>query len=249
MSYLAIFQFQGVDFAVDFKTRAEAETYVEACAKSAGKTALKNRETNDYIIALSDGKGTEADVKINEVDTTVKYQLTYDKNDERIETSYYNTRKALITAAHKILDQNDFLATKDEDNAAKWSANNSERGVRLNLKGKLVVMGSDGDNVVSTYDAIDAKDFFANLDTRLKEIATAKQVKAVADKKDGRKKGIINLCLGAGIAALGGILTAASYNNARPGETYTVYTGLIAIGLVDAVIGLYYLINPKAANK
>ncbi len=60
------------------------------------------------------------------------------------------------------------------------------------------------------------------------------------------KRGLINLLVGAGIAALGGILSFVSYN-AKPGESYTIYTGIIVIGIIDAICGIYYLIRPSAA--
>ena len=51
--------------------------------------------------------------------------------------------------------------------------------------------------------------------------------------------------MGPGIAALGGILSFVSYNNAKPGESYTIYTGIIVIGIIDAICGIYYLIRPS----
>ena len=65
-----------------------------------------------------------------------------------------------------------------------------------------------------------------------------------SNKAAGRKKALKEFLIGAAIAAAGGIATAVSYNSARPGGTYTVYTGLIALGVVYAVIGLWGLIFP-----
>lgn len=64
------------------------------------------------------------------------------------------------------------------------------------------------------------------------------------DKTTARKKALKEFLIGAGVAAAGGIATAVSYNSARPGGTYTVYTGIIALGAVYAVIGLWGLIFP-----
>ena len=54
--------------------------------------------------------------------------------------------------------------------------------------------------------------------------------------------GIIEFLLGAGI-------TAASYNSASPGGTYTIFSGLILVGAYNFFRGLYYLANPKALLK
>ncbi len=64
------------------------------------------------------------------------------------------------------------------------------------------------------------------------------------DKVAGRKKALKEFLIGAAVAAVGGIATAVSYNSAKPGGSYTVYTGLIALGIVYAVIGLWGLIFP-----
>ena len=68
--------------------------------------------------------------------------------------------------------------------------------------------------------------------------------KKIVDKASVRKRGIIELLIGVAIAAAGGIFTAISYNAARPGERYTVYTGIIAIGIVYAFKGLYDVAFP-----
>ncbi len=56
---------------------------------------------------------------------------------------------------------------------------------------------------------------------------------------------MIEFAAGAGLAAIGGIATMASYNAARAGESYTVYTGVIALGIVYAVVGLWHVAFPK----
>lgn len=69
--------------------------------------------------------------------------------------------------------------------------------------------------------------------------------KKIVDKASVRKRGAIELLIGVAVAAAGGILTAISYNAARPGERYTVYTGVIAIGVVYAFKGLFDIAFPK----
>lgn len=107
-------------------------------------------------------------------------------------------------------------------------------------------MGSEDENVVASYDSADMQAFCKNFDQEVTTLAAANQVENAELLKSGRKKGLINLGVGAAIAIVGALISYASYSNAKPGQTYTVYTGIIAIGVIDAVCGLYYLINPKA---
>lgn len=64
------------------------------------------------------------------------------------------------------------------------------------------------------------------------------------DKIAGRKKALKEFLIGVAVAIVGGIATAVSYNSAKPGGSYTVYTGLIALGIVYAAIGLWRLAFP-----
>ena len=66
------------------------------------------------------------------------------------------------------------------------------------------------------------------------------------DKTAARKRAIKEFAIGAAVAAAGGIATYVSYSSARPGGTYTVYTGFIALGVVYAIKGLIGLVFPKA---
>ncbi len=68
--------------------------------------------------------------------------------------------------------------------------------------------------------------------------------KQLTDKASVRKRSIKELIIGAAVAAAGGLATFASYNSARPGGSYTVYTGIIALGIVYAVKGLIGVIMP-----
>jgi hypothetical protein len=48
------------------------------------------------------------------------------------------------------------------------------------------------------------------------------------------------MLLGVGMAALGGLLTAATYSAASDGGTYYVFGGLMLFGGLNFVRGLYY---------
>lgn len=244
MKYLAIFDLGKVQSATAHDTEAAAEEAIKACATAAKTKALKNAENETFILSMPNGQ--ELPAHVEPIDTNVKYQLTYTKNGNSVETSYYPTRAAAVKQAHKILDDLDFQAGDHEDQLGKWSVVNTEQNLNVNLEVKLVLVGSAQDNVVAAYSSYDMKyvgEHFAELEDQLAppKVAITKDI-----KQEGRKKGFINLGIGLGIAALGGILTLISYNTAKPGETYTVYTGIIAIGVVDAVYGLYLLANPKA---
>ncbi len=69
------------------------------------------------------------------------------------------------------------------------------------------------------------------------------------DKASVRKRGIKEILGGVAIAAVGGIISAISYNSAKPGESYTVYTGIIALGVVYAFKGLYDVAFPAGFGK
>lgn len=73
--------------------------------------------------------------------------------------------------------------------------------------------------------------------------------KDVKSKADMRKRGIKELIGGAVIAAVGGLASMASYNMAKNGETYTVYTGIIALGAVYAIYGIIHIVFPAGFGK
>ena len=69
------------------------------------------------------------------------------------------------------------------------------------------------------------------------------------DKASVRKRGIKELIGGIVVAGAGGLATMASYNIAKPGESYTVYTGIIALGVIYAFKGLYDIAFPSGFGK
>lgn len=78
----------------------------------------------------------------------------------------------------------------------------------------------------------------AELDTELEPILSQIRSKATGLVV----RGIIEVIIG-------GAITAASYNAASPGGTYTIFGGLIVFGAWNFFKGLYYLANPKALLK
>lgn len=68
-------------------------------------------------------------------------------------------------------------------------------------------------------------------------------------KKDVRKRGIKELLGGVAVAALGIIMSVVSYNTAKAGETYTVYTGIIVLGIAYACKGVYDVAFPNGLGK
>lgn len=69
------------------------------------------------------------------------------------------------------------------------------------------------------------------------------------DIKSERKSSLISLIIGAALTALGIIVSVASYNNAGPGETYTVYYGVVIFGVIIGGRGLIGLIAPRFFTK
>lgn len=247
MKYLTIFQLGDFESATSFNSKKDATAFIEDCAKAAKTKALENREDNSYLMEIKSENGTkELRASIKPVDTTVKYELSYEKNGLHVETSYHDTRKAVVEQVKTILDELGYDASDKENNAGKWSINNPEQNLTVSLTAKLVVMGSEGENVVASYDSAEMLDFCKHIDASVAQLSVAQAAENADLLKAGRKKGLINLGIGIAIAAVGGLISYASYANAKPGETYTVYTGIIVVGIIDAVCGLYYLINPKA---
>lgn len=69
------------------------------------------------------------------------------------------------------------------------------------------------------------------------------------DKTEARKKALKEFLIGAGVAAAGGIITFISYSTAKPGERYTIFTGVIALGIVYAVHGLFRMVFPAKTKE
>lgn len=246
MKYLALFQLEDFKVAESFTSKTAAETFIKTTAQKIKAKALQNSETKDFLLTFENDTNAEITAKVEPVDTDVKYALAYHKDGELIETTYHASRKAAVTQATKILDQNGYEASPAETGLGRWSINNAEQNLQIELELDLVLLSSSN-TVVETYRSVDLVWYFKNHDVAVAEIATTNQTINADLLKSARKKGLTNLFIGLGIAALGGILSLVSYNTAKPGERYTVYTGFIAVGIIDALIGLYYLINPKAA--
>lgn len=69
------------------------------------------------------------------------------------------------------------------------------------------------------------------------------------DKATARKKAVKEFAIGLAAAILGAGISFASYNSARPGETYTVYTGVIVLGVIYACKGAFGLVFPMGLKK
>lgn len=245
MKYLAVFQLDDFQSATDFASKAKAEEYITTIAKAARAKALKNNETDDFLITIADNAASLT-AKITPVDTTIKYRLAYYKNGELLETSHFDQRKAAVQRADQILDELGYEAAADEDALGHWQIANHEQNLAVDIKLQLVLVGSD-DHIVESYNAADMKYVCQNFTAIQAQLAATDAIATQASLQDARKKGLTNLGIGLAIAAVGAIISLISYNSARPGERYTIYTGIIVIGIIDAICGIYYLINPKAA--
>lgn len=258
MKYLAIFQLETLNAATVFDTKAAAEKYIKECASLANLKTASGEKENTYTFT-DQSKSTDdtaRSIAINKlaahvepVDAEIKHQLIYNKNDKNVETQLYADRKTVVEEADKIIDEYEYNATKDEDMMGSWSIDNLEQSLKIDLSAKLVLLSSKDEHVVSSYDSVDMKAFCRDFDQSIERLNTTVANDNINELKAARKKGFINLGIGLAIAAVGGILSLVSYNNAKPGEKYTIYTGIIAIGAVDACVGLWYVINPKAGTN
>lgn len=247
MKYLTVFQLNNFEAAVGFTSMKDAKAYVEKCALAAKSKSFENSADQSYLIELkTDDDTKELKVSLQPVDTEIKYELSYDKNDEHVETTYHKTRAAMVTKAKSILDNLGYEPSPSESELGNWSVIDEEENLKVTLTGKLVLT-SEGDNIVSSYDSVDMVAFCKNPTPILSQLDSTASAETSALMQSARKKGLMNLGIGCGIALLGGILTLISYNNAHPGERYTIFTGFIVVGIIDALCGVYQLINPKSA--
>ena len=69
------------------------------------------------------------------------------------------------------------------------------------------------------------------------------------NKSAVRKRGVKELFGGIAIAAVGAVASLVSYNMAKAGETYHVYTSAIAIGAISAVKGIIDIAFPAGLGK
>lgn len=245
MKCLAIFQYQDLQTAKEFKDLASAEKAIKACATAAKTKALKSTDRESYIL---ENNGREISVEIQEIDAEISYQLNYNNNGAT-ETSSYDTHSAAEKAAEKIVDDLGYNGSADEKALGHWTIDNPEANLTVDLKIILILKTKDQDTAIADYNAVEPKFFCTHLDEMLAEAATVAKTEQSTQLKDARKSGWRNLFIGIAIAAAGGLLTLISYANTKPGSTYHIYTGLIVVGIVDAFVGLYYVIRPKAALK
>lgn len=243
MKYLAIFRANGLQTAIDFNNASDAEKYIKTCAAAAKTKALKSTESNSYILTVNN---QEITVEVQKIDAKLSYQLANHQNGAT-ETASYATRASGVKAAKAILDQLDFEASTTENQLGHWTANNDQ--VKAEIKLSLTLETTDGASEICRYDAIEPKYFCTHLDAVQNDHATQAVASQTAQLADARKTGWKNLAIGLAIAAAGGLLTLVSYTNTKPGGSYRIYTGLIVVGIIDALVGLYYVIRPKSALK
>ena len=248
MKYLTIFKINDFVMAEAHDNKQAAEDFVQKCAKAGKTKALKNQENESYIIEVTNAEKTqEIQVEIQKVDTEIKYELSYDQNGNHVETSFHPTRTTLVNQAKKILDQLGYEAAAEETTAGKWAIDNDEQNLHVTLTGKIALIGSEESNIIAEYANPDMVQFFKTIDTSLARLAAEQEILTADALKVARKRGFTNLGIGLAIAAGGALLTFFSYSTAKVGERYTVFTGLIAVGIIDALCGIYYIIRPKAA--
>ncbi len=73
--------------------------------------------------------------------------------------------------------------------------------------------------------------------------------KGLIDQASVRKRGIKELIGGIIAAAVGALVSWGSYSTAKPGQTYTVYTGIIALGVGYAIVGVIDIAFPQLRLK
>lgn len=103
--------------------------------------------------------------------------------------------------------------------------------------------------LAESFDCVDMRYFFKNFKNITNQMKSEMNVnlQPVLDQIRAKATGLI--IRGIIEALIGGGLTAASYNAASPGSRFTIFSGLIIVGIWNFFKGFYYLVNPKALLK
>lgn len=105
--------------------------------------------------------------------------------------------------------------------------------------------------VNKSFNSVDMRYFFSHLDEMQDRMKAELDAELEPVLQQIREKATGLIIRGILEAIVGGVLTAASYGSAssRGGGVYTIFYGLIIFGIWNALKGIYYACNPKAALK
>lgn len=105
-------------------------------------------------------------------------------------------------------------------------------------------------SVLKSFANMDMRYFFKNFDNIVGQGATIPEAELEPLLAQVRSKAVNLIIYGILEMIVGGGLTATSYSNASStGGTYTIFWGLVIVGIWSFIRGIYYCCNPKAMLK
>ena len=142
MKYLVIYDLGNISSAFCFNTRNEAVDYINACSKYAEDYTIKLTVTDDNHLNMTLKNGKRIYVHIETLpDSKVRFDLSFDKNGEHIETRRFTKRHLAVNFANKTLkNEFNYSARKKEGDLGEWSIDNKEKKLKTAMKLNLVII-------------------------------------------------------------------------------------------------------------
>lgn len=143
MKYLVIHKFAAFTSAYAFDDHNDAVDYINECTELAKDNILELKEVGFDHFKLTLVDDEEVDIRIEQYpDSTVRYDLAYEKEGQYIETRRFTKRSLAVNYAHKLLYSKGLQASSNEDEYGGWAANwpNGMLYVKLNLT--MVILGA-----------------------------------------------------------------------------------------------------------
>ncbi len=142
MKYLVIYDLGNTGSAFCFNTYNDAVDYINTCSKYAEDYMIKLTVTDDNHLNMTLKNGKRIYVYIETVpDSKIRFDLSFDKNGEHIETRRFTKRHLAVNYANKTL-KNEFhySARKKESDLGKWSIENTEKKLKVAMGLNLVII-------------------------------------------------------------------------------------------------------------
>ncbi len=145
MGYLVIFSLKTLKSAHYFDTHNDAVDFINKCSNDGDSIIRELHSISDddkYIAKLTSGDDLYIQI-VSREKSTIKYDLTYQKNANKPITRRFSSKQNAINYAHKLLDDYDAMADPGEDDRCEWVLNDTSRGINMHLVVTLVVLSND----------------------------------------------------------------------------------------------------------
>lgn len=155
MSYLVIYDLEGLKTAKFFDTHDDAVDYINECSAVGDEIIEELVSTAPDSFSMRMSNGRTFYITIESVDKDkVKYDIDYFRNGIKKETRRFNSQKYAVNYAHKVVDELGYSVDPGEDENGEWIINkeNCEIIIRLSMvivekrtMGDYRVLGLDDD--------------------------------------------------------------------------------------------------------